>query len=389
MSRRLVNRSGTTVASSSSSSSTTLPPYQPPSCPLNDAARRALGNLSNNRGTVEYQMHLKDSVRLIGSSVGDLHERLREQRDKLEAYRARREEKGTEKSSDEERLEAHIVDLEAQVDSLTDKSEKAIRELIDRRAELEDESAILGDLYTLAAPDSSHVDLHPAQRDIKPSIAEQDEDGEAKPSAPTPSVIDIFNTERSQKVNDYSALSMHQRYGLNNDYAAFKKLWHDAMAGEDGPPLPDASRWFRPDGQPVMRESAGNDAGDDDDDIAVAREVLSMNCPLTLQPMNQPYSNRKCKHTFEKVAILDYLSMRGEKQCPQTGCSQMFSRPLFDEDFYLDQAMVRRIRRARQAQEQTELDDEDDEEADGDDEVRVRGHKAVPGRPPKREKTER
>ncbi|KAH6982127.1 zinc-finger of the MIZ type in Nse subunit-domain-containing protein [Ilyonectria sp. MPI-CAGE-AT-0026] len=388
MSRRLVNRSGTAVASSSTSS-TALPEYQPPSCPLNDAARRALGNLSNNRGTVEYQMHLKDSVRLIGTSVGDLHERLREQRDKLEAYRARREEKGTEKSSEEERLEEHFVDLEAQVNSLTDQSEKAIRDLIDRQAELEDESAILGDLYTIAAPDASHAGLHPPQRQIDGDISSS-QDEEQKISVPAPpSVIDIFKTEQSRKVADYSALSMHQRYALNNDYAAFKKLWHDAMAGEDGPPLPDASRWFRPDGQPVMQGLADDVAADDDDDIAVAREVLSMNCPLTLQPMDQPYSNRKCKHIFEKAAILDYLSMRGEKQCPQTGCSQMFSRPKFDEDFYLDQAMVRRIHRARQAQEQNEMDEDDDEEeGDGDDDVRVRGHKAVPGRP-KREKIER
>ncbi|KAH7157724.1 zinc-finger of the MIZ type in Nse subunit-domain-containing protein [Dactylonectria estremocensis] len=394
MSRRLVNRSGTTVASSSRAA-TTMPDYQPPSCPLNETARRALGDLSNNRGTVEYQMHLKDSVRLVGSSVGDLHERLREQRERLAGLRARREEKGIEKTSEEELLEAHVVDFEKQVHSLTDKSEKAIRDLIDRRVELEDESKILGDLYTVAASNTSHADLDPPQRstrragDVK-SQPEEDDEGEAKPLTSFPSVIDVLNKQRLEKATDYSALSMQQRYALNNDYAAFKKLWHDAMAGEDGPPLPDASRWFRPDGQPVMRELADDDAGEDDDDIAVAREVLSMKCPLTLQPMKQPYSNRKCKHTFEKAAILDYLSMRGEKQCPQTGCSQMFSRAQFDEDFYLDQAMVRRIRRARQAEEQNRLDeDDDDEEAEDDDEVMVRGQKTVSVRSYKREKVER
>ncbi|KPM40957.1 hypothetical protein AK830_g5622 [Neonectria ditissima] len=368
MSRRLVNRSSAAVASSSSAS-TALPDYQPPACPLNDSASRALAELSNNRGTVAYQMELKNSLRLIGSSVGDLHERLREQRHKLEAGRAKREEKGTDKSPEEQRLETHLVDLEAQVNSLTDKSEQAIRDLIDHRAELEDEAAIIGDLYDHANPARS-------------GLVDDTEE------APAPSLLDLFNTQRSEKVADYSALSMHQRYALNNDYGAFKKLWHDAMAGEDGAPLPDASRWFRPDGQPVMRDLPEGMGDDDDDDIAVAREVLSINCPLTLKPMDQPYSNRKCKHTFEKSAILDYLSMRGEKQCPQTGCAQMFSRPQFDEDFYLDLAMVRRIRRARQAQEQNDLDEEEDDDDDGD-EVMVRGHKTVPGRGPKREKVER
>ncbi|KAH7175783.1 zinc-finger of the MIZ type in Nse subunit-domain-containing protein [Dactylonectria macrodidyma] len=394
MSRRLVHRSGAAVASSRTA--TELPDYQSPSCPLNEAARRALGDLSNNRGTVEYQMHLKDSVRLIGSSVGDLHERLREQRERLAALCAKREEKGTEKSSEEEQLEAHVADFETQVQALTDKSEKAIRDLIDRRAELEDESDILGDLYTVAASDASHANLDPSQRsgrhsgDRHSQSEEEDDEGEAKPVVSFPSVIEVLKKQRLKKATEYSALSMQQRYALNNDYAAFKKLWHDAMAGEDGPPLPDASRWFRPDGQPVMRELADDDAGDDDDDIAVAREVLSIKCPLTLQPMEQPYSNRKCKHIFEKAALLDYLSMRGEKQCPQTGCSQTFSRAQFDEDFYLDQAMVRRIRRARQAEEQNRLDEDDDDEiGDGDDEVMVRGQKTVPVRSYKREKAER
>ncbi|KAH6894276.1 zinc-finger of the MIZ type in Nse subunit-domain-containing protein [Thelonectria olida] len=360
MSRRLLNRSGHPAASSSSSTSTALPEYQEPSCPLNDLGRRALGDLSNNRGTVVYQVHLKDSVRLIGSGVGDLHERLREQQTKLQNARARREEKGTEKTPEEERLEKHVEDLEHQVNSLTDKSEQAIRDLIDRQAELEDEGEILGDLHMRVAPPT--------------------EDGE--PSGP--SARDLFNKLRAEKELEYSNMTLHRRYALNNDYAHFKKVWHDSMAGEEGPPLPDASRWFRDD-KPVMRIQAEAEDEDEDDDIAVAREVLSINCPLTLQPMNEPYSNRKCKHTFEKAAILDYLSMRGEKQCPQTGCSRMFSRAGFDQDFFLDQAMVRRIRRARQAQEQQELEEEDEED-DDDEDVMVRGHKAVPGRVPKQER---
>ncbi|KAK7415789.1 hypothetical protein QQZ08_012254 [Neonectria magnoliae] len=376
MSRRLVKRSGGAVASSSSASaSTTLPDYQPPICPLNDSARRSLAELSSNRGTVAYQAELEDSLRLIGSSVGDLHERLREQRHKLEVGRAKREERGTDKSAEEQRLETHLVDFEAQVNSLTDKSEQAVRDLIDRRVELEDEAAIIGDLYNHASTASGPGHLQPDQLD---GVEE----------TPAPSLLNLLNDRRSEKVAEYSALSMHQRYALNNDYGAFKKLWHDSMAGEDGAPLPDASRWFRADGQPVMRDLADGMGEDDDDDIAVAREVLSINCPLTLKPMEQPYSNRKCKHTFEKSAILDYLSMRGEKQCPQTGCSQMFSRPQFDQDFYLDLAMVRRIRRTIQAQEQHDMDEEDDEDGDDDDEVMVRGHKAVPGRGPKREKVE-
>lgn len=69
----------------------------------------------------------------------------------------------------------------------------------------------------------------------------------------------------------------------------------------------------------------------------------------------------------------------------------MFSRARFDEDFYHDQAMVRRIKRTLQAQAQQDLMDEDeDDEGDGDEDVVVRGHKRGPGgRAPKVEKRER
>lgn len=47
--------------------------------------------------------------------------------------------------------------------------------------------------------------------------------------------------------------------------------------------------------------------------------------------------------------------------------------------------MARRIKRVRLAQQQQEMMDEEDE-GDGDDELRVRGSQAVPGRPLKRER---
>ncbi|EEU47314.1 uncharacterized protein NECHADRAFT_67189 [Fusarium vanettenii 77-13-4] len=385
MSRRLLNRSG--VSSSATATTTTaLPEYQPPSCPLSDAARRDLNDLSHARTTVIYQQQLGDSVGLLGSSIGDLHEQLREQRDRLESLRAKRREKGNEKTPDEERLEAHVADLETQVNTLTDQFEEAIRAVIDYKAELEDEGLIITDLYNAAAADVAQSQRRPRRGDDDAEAAEEADDDVDSKDLAAPSVLERFKDMRAKKKADYTAMNMHQRYALNNDYAGFKKLWHDAMAGEDGPPLPDASRWFRPDGRPVMRATTPGAADDDDDDdIAVAREVLSINCPLTLQPMKQPYSNRKCKHTFEKAALLDYLPLRGDAQCPQTGCSERFSRSRFDHDFYLDQAMVRRIKRARQAQEQHDMD-EDDDEGEEDEDVVVRGHQPVPGRVPKKER---
>lgn len=323
MSRRLVNRSGAVAASRPAT--TELPEYQPPSCNLNEAAREALGQLSRNRGNLVYNSQLKEAHRFLGGSVGDLHERTRAQKDRLAALQQRREERGLEKTDEEEKLQAHVAEMEEKVNALTDDSERAVRDLIDWRVEFEDEDEILAELHAnVTIAHLQNVDRHEGQNRRTPASDEDpDSDPETK-QPPPPSTLHLFREQRTLKATAHTSMPPYERYALNNDYAAFKKLWHDASAGEDGPPLPDAIRWFNADGQPVMREE--EDAADDDD-IAVAREVLSINCPLTLRPMEQPYSNRKCKHTFEKAAILDYLPMRQDAvQCPQTGCSQV--RPL-------------------------------------------------------------
>ncbi|PFH56402.1 hypothetical protein XA68_16552 [Ophiocordyceps unilateralis] len=348
---RLVNR-GTAFAAPSS-----LPPYEPPSCPLSDSGRRSLRDLANNRGHALYDAQLKDCLRQLGLSVRDLNERLCDQRERLEALRARRVQKATDVSEEERRLEEHLAAFASDVDELTRQSERAVRGCIDKRVELEDEAAVLDDIGKEA---------------IETRAPPAGDDEETKP-LPVPSTLETFRKRRAEKLEEYTQrFSPYQRYACHNDYAGFKKTWHDAAAGTDGPPLPDASKWFRSDGQPVMdrpddaarRGKADDEEADDDDDdeIAVAREVLSVNCPLTLRPMVEPYSNNKCKHAFEKAAIMEYLSRQDELQCPQTGCSEMFSRASFDQDFYLDQVILRRIQRDQESRRNRDVDDDDDED---------------------------
>ncbi|KAM4062889.1 zinc-finger of the MIZ type in nse subunit [Hirsutella rhossiliensis] len=390
------------LVNSGTASLARLPEYEPPACPLDDNARRALGDLSNNRGTRFYEAQLKDLVRQLGLGVGDINERLAAQLERLEALRNRRQEKGSDKTDEEARLEAHLLQFESDVDALTRDAECAVRDVIDKRAELEDEAAVVADLYTTVV--TRDIDASAQRRQRRAAEEEEEEENEAeqqdRKQDPVPSTLDAFRERRALKLAEYSdQLTPAQRYARNNDYAGFKKLWHDAATGEDGPALPDASKWFRSNGQPVMdrpgaatrRSTVGAGPDDDDDDIAVAREVLSIKCPLTLRPMDEPFSNSKCKHTFEKSAIRDYLPAQGVVQCPQTGCSETFSRAMFSEDFYLDQAMLRRIQRARQAQRNDKLDgiDDDDDIGDADGDMMVRGQRAVRGRAPKAERLSR
>ncbi|KAG5922043.1 hypothetical protein E4U42_005617 [Claviceps africana] len=416
MSRRLVQRDQLSDASSSPSghhpvSKAHLPEYQPPSCPLNEAGRRALGELSSNRGTLSYETQLKDSARNLGLCVADLHERLRAQLDRLRTLRERRQERGADKTAEEDRLEAHLDQFEKHVDDLTKESEESLRDVLDHRAELQDQTLVLRDLYTSASTAGTGAATNASESRCRPqqlaepteSIPSADDQDQKKESpVPVPSTRHAYQSALAQKQAEYEALTPYQRYALNNDYAAFKKMWHDSAIGEDGPPLPDASRWFRADGRPAMTRpgasnsrpssadgAAAHEADDgDDDDIAVAREVISLNCPLTLRQMEEPYTHVKCKHTFEKSAIMEYLPARGSVRCPQSGCNQTMSRALFTQNFLLDELMLRRIQRSKQAQ--RGLDDMGDDENEnndqmGDESLVMEQERPVPGRPMKHE----
>ncbi|PHH62499.1 hypothetical protein CDD81_7072 [Ophiocordyceps australis] len=328
---------------SATASPSALPEYEPPSCRLSENASRGLGRLAQDHSDRQVHTHVGDAHRNISSAVGDLNEILRDQLDRHEYMRNSRVQNGRAKSRKETLVQEYIARFKPEVDGVTLEAEGAVRDLIDLQAALEDQAAVLNDMYT---------QTRSAQ--AQDQAQDQDQKQDEEPPPPT-STLHTLDQGRADRLAQYDKLTPHQRYGLNNDYISFKKIWYDSVCPQDGPPLPDARRWFRSNGQPVMdRPDATcqptDTADGSDDDVAVAREVLSINCPLTLRTMVEPYSNTKCKHTFEKDAIREYILQSHSKvQCPQTGCNQKFARDQFDKDFFLDHALLRRIQRAQKA----------------------------------------
>ena len=320
--RRRSNKGSARAAVSSSSTTplVDLPDYEPLSFSLSTAASGELGQLSNARGAATYQKQLASSITLLGNSVGDLQDRLKNQRDRLESRKRKRDEGGQPPTAEDDRLEVHLESYEEQVQAISVQSERALRDVIDQKYGLEDEGKVLGDLYAEAAT-----------KNISSTAQQQSESGDHAENEVTPtSIVTSLQTRQGDKLEEYNQMSMNQRYAQNNDYIGFKRLWHDAAVGEDGPPLADRSKWFNLSGEPVLAIQGalgGNAAEDDgsDDEIAVARENISLRCPLSLTVMKEPYSHKKCKHTFEKEAIMDYLKGSGGQnvECPQTGCSQV------------------------------------------------------------------
>jgi hypothetical protein len=129
----------------------------------------------------------------------------------------------------------------------------------------------------------------------------------------------------------------------NNAYKGFKSAVHDALhPGDNAPPLPKASKWFPQD--PADSPSHANDPNEEEDEqseeeIYILGGKTDYKCPLTLQVLKEPYTNNKCKHTFEKERIIEYINEQGatftqsqatgprksQKQikCIQVGCENV------------------------------------------------------------------
>lgn len=152
---------------------------------------------------------------------------------------------------------------------------------------------------------------------------------------------------------------------------------HDAkFPNEEAPPLPHSSTWFEhmedpnvskvSSGQQRSTRSRAQPSDESDDDIAIERERISMKCPLTLLPYQDPVTSTKCPHSFERQAIYDMIGRstmyaphgagRGRVRalrCPV--CSMTLTK----DDLRPDPVLLRRVRRAeeiaaRDAEEQLE-----------------------------------
>ncbi|CAJ2505480.1 Uu.00g128740.m01.CDS01 [Anthostomella pinea] len=338
-----------------------LPEYEPPSCPLNTEARRALAELSRNQDTRKYEDELNKSISLLTSSVGNINDRYSTRKGSLRRMQEKREQSQAEKNEREWAEEKAVLALRVDVPQLTDECDRAVRDVIDLRIELEDGKQALKDTVRRVEAETANAVQWKAARDARDNAAgEEDEDedmADAEPDVVGPTRI--LRHEKKKAADDYATKTLHERYGLNNDYVGFKSMWHDAIHGQDGKPLPDATRWFTQNG------GDGDGDDDEDEDLVLAEEHISINCPLSMVVMDQPYTSRKCKHTFNKPAIAEFLRghQGGRAMCPQTGCNKEVSLA----DFYSDQVILRKIKRAQASETKPDVeDDEDENDADGE-----------------------
>ncbi|GAB7362612.1 hypothetical protein MBLNU230_g2924t1 [Neophaeotheca triangularis] len=376
-------------------SSSNLPEYQRPAFPLTPDAQRALASLaSNNKRLKDLQDKLEEAAAGLSTSAGEINDRLtnKEASFQKSQARARRNTQNGDEPVDNAQAEQSLNAMREKVNNMTRRMDLGMRKTIDGKHDLE---AIQKNLLSIAtdarANASTQVSTQHRRGTQRGTAGEEgDDEGEIQDFTPTdpsggtqaqPSPLDFFKKKTDDSKTLYQSYDLSRRYAANNDYRNFKRVVHDAQHPEDDVPVPHERTWFPEEAAPAPGVTTRGQAGEDDsdDDVAVSRATVSTKCPLTLQEFNQPYTSKKCPHSFEKAAILQMISQSlhkvGERQgprgqmvggterfvqCPVPGCSSELTK----DDLQTDDVLVRKIQRIQYSR---KLAEEDDDEDDGDD----------------------
>lgn len=175
-----------------SSQPTALPPYEPPTCPLNEGAKRSLANITMSLDLRKYEKHLNAAVKNITEFAGESNDHLFASQERVRRMAQRREagQDDSEKTEAEEEAEQRAREMEKRVEKLTAESEKALRDLIDYKQELAQQGELLQRVSDEAAAASTAASAsaaasgrRAARRERRPDQSSDDEDGNFEPTA--------------------------------------------------------------------------------------------------------------------------------------------------------------------------------------------------------------
>ena len=293
-----------------------------------------------------------------------------------------------------------IDDMRASTEEMTGKLEMGVRMMIDASEEVNIVERALQELEAnitagsgVLAPTQSTLGASQFRRNRRLDV---DDDNENEEENIGEGAVEALKQKIGQHRAAYEASTLTDRYASHNDYVGFKKIVHDAhYPGEEAPPMPHASTWFGESGSTQLSSNNGprGTQPDEDDDLVMASERISVKCPITLTEMKDPVSSTKCPHNFEKQAFLEMVNNSdlrigndgrrnlGTKamRCPVAGCDvvgvcteirltrlMLMSRPvkvLMASDIHTDVVMTRKIKRIQAALHASNEPDYDDEEA--------------------------
>ncbi|OQE47515.1 hypothetical protein PENCOP_c001G01487 [Penicillium coprophilum] len=374
-----------------------LPEYQTPEAPLTAESQRQIAALLASHHLRNLRTHLQHAAEKLTHSGGEVNERLSDARVRYEKSKEARRSQGDENVDDDESNEEYqrLAELETRADAITARMEEKTRQVVDSEIKLQGLTDAMGEIEREEGENvvtALGVRQTRQQRARRRANEDDDADGTEDPTdgdyedaqerelrernaqnPPSRKLADKL-TEGVQK---WDELSLTERYASNNSYIGFYRMVHDSkFPGDDVPPLPHSSTWFEHmedtntrSGAPARTRNQKRrlSPADSDDDIAIERERISLKCPLTLTPYQDPVTSTKCPHSFEREAIMDMIkrspttipppaSRRGQRRVHVVKCP-VCSIPLTAEDLRPDPVLLRRVRRAQELQRREEEDD--------------------------------
>lgn len=281
-------------------------------------------------------------------SAAEINDHFQERNVQNEKRKAR---KATAMSSQEsnEDAEREMDEMRTATNEMTGRLEMGVRMVIDAGEEVKVIEEALRELDTnitagrgVLAPTQSTLGASQFRQHDGPGIG-GDENEDKNMGQGT---VEALKQKIGQHRAAYHASTMTARYASHNDYVGFKKIVHDAhYPGEEAPPMPHASTWFGEGGGTQNPSKTGPTATqpEEEDDLVMASERISVKCPITLTEMKEPVSSTKCPHNFERQAFLEMVNSSdlrvggdgrrntGTKamRCPVAGCDvvSIQSRP--------------------------------------------------------------
>ncbi|KAJ5835752.1 Zinc finger RING/FYVE/PHD-type [Penicillium robsamsonii] len=386
-----------TATHTSISEATPLPEYQTPVAPLTAESQRQIASLLASHHLRNLRTHLQHAAEKLAHSGGEVNERLIDARIRYEKNKEARRRQGDENVDDDESNKEYqrLAEAEARVDAVTAQMEEKTRLIVDSEIKLQGLTDAMGQIEREEGENvATALGVRQTRQQRARQRANEDDDADGTEDPTDGDYEDAQEREMrernvanppSRKLADklsegaqkWDELSLTERYARNNSYIGFYRMVHDAkFPGDDVPPLPHSSTWFehmedtnaRPGGPARTRnQHRGVSPADSDDDIAIERERISLKCPLTLTPYQNPVTSTKCPHSFEREAIMDMInrsqttiappaSRRGQRRVHVVKCP-VCSTPLTADDLRPDAVLLRRVRRAQELQQREEEDD--------------------------------
>lgn len=374
---------------------TSLPEYEALQYALSPESQRKLSKILDGYDFKYLTEHLNEAIAAVTNSTTEINERLADRKTSTETRVRKLRERAAQQSTREEprtveQLEESIKKFGQDVEGLTERADRQMRRIIDSQQNVNGvESSVAATLEhatSLAQTQAQTASQQPPPQQ-PPGGFPDDEYPELEPTAqtaPTSSIPNLRgpNSYFKEYLDDeklrYENLDLEERYGGNQAYAEFRGLIHDALHGEDGPPRPPPSEWFK-EGVPARPGETQQNEDDDDEDIQVTRAVTSTKCPITLQEFREPLTSTKCPHTFEASAIKEMISQSRSHmtrdtsgltggpviQCPVASCDVMLCLEDLHKDVLVERR-IRRLQRAKQMQQDEAMADIDEDGGSGE-----------------------